>query len=103
MHSDLGFLPNEKTVNLTLTGQYFILNLQIPVFAGADGPLVYRAKSAIEFHGEDGFNDISFDHTPDVTRVQKETAISAMHRLVHENKGIWPFMIACNCFMPTSF
>ena len=58
------------------------------MFAGADGPLVHRPSLDVKFHGLDGFNDATFDKMPDVTRVQKEGAASAILRLVNDNKGL---------------
>ena len=61
---------------------------QIPVFAGADGPLVFRPHREIKYHLEDGFNDIKFNEVPDVEgRLQKETAVTAINRLINENEG----------------
>ena len=33
------------------------------------------------YHGTDGFNDVQFDWEPDTSKVQKESAISAIQRL----------------------
>lgn len=44
----------------TRTTRYFLFP-QIPVFAGADGPLISdRPDEAFNYHGEDGFGDL--DH-----------------------------------------
>ena len=39
------------------------------------------------YHGKDGFNDLSFDAEPDVSKVKKESANDALHRIVRENPG----------------
>lgn len=57
------------------------------MYAGADGPLVYRPHREIKFHLEDGFNDIKFNDTPDTSRVQEETAVSAIQRMVRQQPG----------------
>jgi inosine-uridine nucleoside N-ribohydrolase len=63
-----------------------LIHSQIPVFRGSDEAMVMRYdRSHHAFHGNDGFNDVAFDWEPDVARLQKESANSAIHRLAREN------------------
>ncbi|XP_066603837.1 inosine-uridine preferring nucleoside hydrolase-like isoform X2 [Prorops nasuta] len=64
-------------------------NTDIPVFKGADCPLLTipdTEKSAEDFHGEDGFGDVYKDE-PDMATLQEESAIHAINRIVSESFG----------------
>ncbi|XP_034243736.1 uncharacterized protein C1683.06c-like [Thrips palmi] len=67
--------------------------LDIPVFAGADGPLVTdRPVTSHPFHGRDGFGDLDHEAFPGDDSeldgfLQKENAVAALNRLVCENEG----------------
>ena len=57
----------------------------VPVFAGADRPLLHPAGDAGYVHGSDGFGDAGLD--PASQRVQSEHAAAAILRLSHEYAG----------------
>lgn len=60
---------------------------QIPVFKGADKPLLGKCIHAGHFHGMDGLGDVPDSAAPGLDLVQEEGAVSAMIRLVNENPG----------------
>lgn len=57
----------------------------IPVFAGADRPLLHPADDAGDIHGSDGFGDVG--HVPAAQAAQTEHAALAILRLSHEHAG----------------
>lgn len=66
--------------------------LDVPVFAGAEGPLVAERPITNTYHGVDGFGDL--DHTDfpgdDAeldAALQEENAVVALNRIVNENPG----------------
>ncbi|KAG7254864.1 hypothetical protein CRUP_030289 [Coryphaenoides rupestris] len=61
--------------------------LEIPVFKGADKPILGKSINAGHFHGMDGLGDVPDSSAPGLDLVQKEGAVSAMIRLVNENPG----------------
>jgi len=60
---------------------------QIPVFKGADKPILGKSINAGHFHGMDGLGDVPDSSAPGLDLVQKEGAVSAMIRLVNEYPG----------------
>src|SRR5687768_16117025 len=58
----------------------------VPVFAGADRPLVREAAHAQWFHGDDGFGNQNYP--PAKVRAQKGHAAEAIVRVVRANPGI---------------
>lgn len=58
----------------------------VPVFRGADHPLVRALEVADWFHGRDGLGDHGY--APATTRVQPEHAVEAILRVVREHPGI---------------
>ena len=68
--------------------KFFYLSLcQIPVFKGADKPVLGNRVDAGHFHGLDGLGDAPDPNAPGLDLVQKEGAVSAMIRIVNENPG----------------
>ncbi|CAN9497531.1 unnamed protein product [Ophioblennius macclurei] len=61
--------------------------MEIPVFKGAAKPLLGNAIDASEFHGKDGFGDAPDPDAPPLDLLQKESAASAIIRIVNENPG----------------
>jgi inosine-uridine nucleoside N-ribohydrolase len=57
----------------------------IPVFRGADRPLLARRLHAASVHGDDGLGDVGFPATS--RRVEREPAAQALVRLAHEHPG----------------
>jgi purine nucleosidase len=57
----------------------------VPVFAGAEGPLLHLSRDAGYVHGEDGFGDIGYD-APSRT-MEAEHAALAILRLSHAHAG----------------
>ena len=63
-----------------------LCGVNVPVFAGADRPLVREPAHADWFHGADGFGN---QHYPAAkTRPQNEHAVDAIIRVVRANPGI---------------
>ncbi|PNF42065.1 hypothetical protein B7P43_G10998 [Cryptotermes secundus] len=58
----------------------------IPVYRGAEGPLIVcndkNAEKFENFHGLDGFGDVEFSHTPSMKLIQSENAVPALNRIV---------------------
>ncbi|CAJ1079663.1 inosine-uridine preferring nucleoside hydrolase [Xyrichtys novacula] len=61
--------------------------LEIPVFKGADKPILGNTINADHFHGLDGLGDAPCPNPPSLDLVQKEGAVSALIRIVNENPG----------------
>ncbi|XP_029176926.1 uncharacterized protein LOC114945014 isoform X2 [Nylanderia fulva] len=63
---------------------------EIPVYQGAYSPLLNTPnaeETASEgYHGSDGFGDVYTDQ-PDTSRLQKEHAVCALHRITSEDPG----------------
>jgi purine nucleosidase len=62
-----------------------ICGVDVPIFAGADAPLLHPALDAAYVHGRDGFGDTGY--VPAMRRVQSEHAALAILRLSHEYAG----------------
>ncbi|XP_056435734.1 inosine-uridine preferring nucleoside hydrolase isoform X1 [Gadus chalcogrammus] len=61
--------------------------LEIPVFKGADKPILGKGINAGHFHGLDGLGDVPDSDAPGLDLIQKEGAVSAMIRLVDKYPG----------------
>jgi purine nucleosidase len=59
---------------------------EVPVFAGADRPLVRAPAHAEWFHGADGFGNQNYAAAK--TRPQREHAVEALVRVIRANPGI---------------
>jgi purine nucleosidase len=62
-----------------------VAEVEIPVFAGCDAPLLHPAPDASYVHGRDGFGDIGY--TPAMKRAEDEHAAQAIIRLSHAHAG----------------
>jgi purine nucleosidase len=58
----------------------------VPVYSGAEAPLLRKLVIADWFHGKDGLGDHGYK--PKMLRAQPEHAVDAMIRIVRENPGI---------------
>ncbi|MEQ2163002.1 hypothetical protein GOODEAATRI_025796, partial [Goodea atripinnis] len=61
--------------------------LEIPVFKGADKPILGTSISVGNFHGQDGLGDAPDASAPGLDLLQRENAVSALIRIVDENPG----------------
>lgn len=66
---------------------FFFFLSQIPVFKGATKPVLGNSINAGLFHGQDGLGDAPDPNAPGLDLLQKESAVSAMIRIVNENPG----------------
>ncbi len=73
----------QATRNALLTAE--ICNADVPVFAGADKPLIRAHDHAHWFHGHDGLGDRGF--TPPKRKPEREHAVDAIIRLAWEEPG----------------
>lgn len=62
-----------------------VAEVDVPVFAGCDAPLLHPAPDASYVHGRDGFGDIGY--APAAKRAEAEHAALAMIRLSHAHAG----------------
>lgn len=62
-----------------------VAEVDIPVFAGCDAPLLHAAPDASYVHGRDGFGDIGY--APAAKQAETEHAALAMIRLSHAHAG----------------
>ena len=62
-----------------------VCGVDVPVFAGADAPLVHPAADAAYVHGRDGFGDTGYEKA--ARRAEAEHAALAILRLSHEHAG----------------
>lgn len=62
-----------------------VAEVDVPVFAGCDAPLLHPAPDASYVHGRDGFGDI--DYPPAAKTAEAEHAAMAMIRLSHAHAG----------------
>lgn len=62
-----------------------IAEVDVPVFAGCDAPLLHSAPDASYVHGRDGFGDIGYP--PAARQAEVEHAAQAIIRLSHEHAG----------------
>lgn len=67
--------------------------LDIPVFAGAEGPLISDERAtSCDYHGQDGFGDLDHAEFPGDDSeldalLETENAVAALNRLVSEYRG----------------
>ena len=76
--------------NLCLFENFFSDSIgcpDIPVYRGATEAMVMPTPQHENYHGEDGFNDVSFDDVPDISRVREEKAWRVISRLSQEYPG----------------
>lgn len=63
---------------------------EIPVYRGAYSSLLNtpnaKETASEEYHGSDGFGDV-YNDQPDISRLQKEHAVCALHRITSEDPG----------------
>lgn len=62
-----------------------VCGVDVPVFAGADAPLVHPARDAAYVHGRDGFGDTGYAKA--ARSAEAEHAALAILRLSHEHAG----------------
>jgi purine nucleosidase len=62
-----------------------VAEVDIPVFAGCDAPLLHAAPDASYVHGRDGFGDIGY--APAARQAEAEHAALAIIRLSHAHAG----------------
>jgi len=60
---------------------------EIPVYRGATEPIVVPYGNEGKYHGEDGFNDVSFENEPDISKLKTEKAWNVMSVLSRNNPG----------------
>jgi inosine-uridine nucleoside N-ribohydrolase len=61
---------------------------QIPVFAGAEAPLISERPIRNTYHGQDGFGDLQHQNDAGLEGLlQEENAVVALNRIVSANKG----------------
>ncbi|MEF9979500.1 MAG: nucleoside hydrolase, partial [Thermomonas sp.] len=91
--------PRHEVVGLTIAAgnvglEYTVANalklcevcgVDVPVFSGADAPLVHPARDAAYVHGRDGFGDTGY--APASRQAEAEHAALAILRLSHEHAG----------------
>ncbi|AXK71131.1 nucleoside hydrolase [Lysobacter sp. TY2-98] len=62
-----------------------VANVDVPVFAGCDSPLLHPARDAAYVHGRDGFGDTGYAKA--TKQAEAEHAALAILRLSHEHAG----------------
>ena len=62
-----------------------VCGVDVPVFPGADAPMVHPARDAAYVHGRDGFGDTGY--VPASRQAEAEHAALAILRLSHEHAG----------------
>ncbi len=62
-----------------------VADMNVPVYAGCDAPLLHPAPDASYVHGRDGFGDIGY--APATKQAETEHAALAMIRLSHAHAG----------------
>ena len=62
-----------------------VADVDVPVFAGCDAPLLHPARDAAYVHGQDGFGDTAY--TTATRRAEDEHAALAILRLSHAHAG----------------
>ena len=62
-----------------------VCGVDVPVFPGADAPLVHAARDAAYVHGRDGFGDTGY--VPATRSAETEHAALAILRLSHQHAG----------------
>jgi purine nucleosidase len=82
-----GNVPLEQGVKNSL---YFteLGEVDVPVYAGADRPLIRETSPADWFHGEDGLSDRGDEYIPRHTTVQETHAVDAIIEIVRNTPNI---------------
>lgn len=82
-----GNVPLEQGVKNSL---YFteLCEVDVPVYAGADRPIIREASPADWFHGADGLSDLGDRFAPKHTTVQDKHAVDAIIDIVRETPNI---------------
>lgn len=62
-----------------------LLNLDVPVYKGAERPLIVELRDASEFHGSSGLGGYKFSNIK--KKVEKEYAWDAIYNVAKENQG----------------
>jgi inosine-uridine nucleoside N-ribohydrolase len=79
------------------------LSSQIPVYRGAEEPLIVcsdrKAEEFEHFHGLDGFGDVKFSQTPSMKLIQSENAVSALNRIASRPDYKGNLEKWCCCFL----
>ncbi|XP_071093242.1 inosine-uridine preferring nucleoside hydrolase-like isoform X2 [Haliotis cracherodii] len=60
---------------------------QIPVYRGADRPILDNETDASHFHGVDGLGDVTWSEEVDIADLQSEHAVMAILRLINKYPG----------------
>lgn len=64
----------------------------IPVYLGCGEPIIVHnpehGEKAIRFHGHDGLCDLEYDSEPDVSLIQKEHAVNAIHEIISSESNV---------------
>jgi purine nucleosidase len=80
-----GNVPLEQaTRNALYTAE--LCGSDVPVFAGADKPLLREAAHAEWFHGRDGLGDQNYP--PPKRRAESQHAVDAIIETIHQNPGL---------------
>lgn len=61
--------------------------LQIPIYQGAQNPIICPDGKIALYHGEDGFGDLHYDEEPDLSIIQKEPSAIGMNAIVSRHPG----------------
>ncbi|XP_046356138.2 inosine-uridine preferring nucleoside hydrolase-like isoform X2 [Haliotis rufescens] len=59
----------------------------IPVYRGADRPILDNETDASHFHGVDGMGDVTWSEEVDIADLQSEHAVMAILRLINKYRG----------------
>lgn len=81
-----GNIPLSLTTDNTLKVLQLFNRLEIPVYTGADKPLVKDLSTATEFHGKDGLGDTNLEKVMDVT--PGSNAAQYIIKILKENKDV---------------
>lgn len=82
-----GNTPLDNVCRNTLRVLQACNRLDIPVFRGADKPIMGNSINAGYFHGKDGLGDAPDPKAPSLDMIQKEHAVDAIIRIVNEHPG----------------
>ncbi|KAK9720459.1 Inosine-uridine preferring nucleoside hydrolase [Popillia japonica] len=59
----------------------------IPIYQGAQNPIICPDGKIALYHGEDGFGDLHYDEEPDLSIIQKEPSAIGMNAIVSRHPG----------------
>ncbi|XP_067670247.1 nucleoside hydrolase-like [Haliotis asinina] len=77
----------DKVIENTLRVLKVCDRLNVPVFRGADSPIIPHNREPAFFHGNDGLGETDWDEEIDTSVVQSEHAVNALIRLVNMFPG----------------